>query len=76
LSVVKGLEMNGVAHFEFYTVRHCKNQFQFPLPEARHLFVPTRGIEYKKKKNKKKNKKKKKKKKKKKIIIKTIATND
>jgi hypothetical protein len=44
------------------------------LPGARHLFVPTRGIKYKKKE---KNKiKKKKKKKKKKIIIKTIATND
>jgi hypothetical protein len=26
---------------------------QFPLPGARHLFIPTRGIEYKKKKKKK-----------------------
>jgi hypothetical protein len=25
-------------------------QFQFPLPGARHLFIPTRGIEYKKNK--------------------------
>jgi hypothetical protein len=28
-------------------------QFQFPLPGARQLFIPTRGIEYKKKRKNK-----------------------
>jgi hypothetical protein len=36
--------------------REVSSSVQFPLPGARHLFIPTRGIEYTKKKKKEKNK--------------------